>query len=502
MTKSVTLSIKGNLLAVVPVSHEIEHIVTGVASYQKRESGGRSKQSFETKYLCSTEPGGYMLTFAGLHARLAKAFEKAGFLVETKINLQKQLCADVSQLRDEDLLNLDGREDQLTVLGLIADRPGGFIVDAPTGWGKSYVIAQVCQIFPTHRIAIVSPGKEVTNMLYRRVKERIRDVGQVGDGQNHISRITVCTAESMSKLRHNDWDVLLFDEVHRAGAPGTANSISEVFKTAKCVGFSASPTGRSDGSDLVVEALFGPVIFKVNYATSVERGDIAPIKVKMYRIEKGAPINSDFSVVKNRHGLWRNDIRNSFIAKVCNEIPADEQALIMCATTDHVLHLRCWLPEWAVIFSDMDKKLLNRVYKGEFGHIDGMDSTGSITQSRRGWMRKEFEAGRMKRVIATGIWNTGVDFKQLKWLIRADGMASEIQSIQTPGRLSRTHNEKEHGTLVDFIDAFDPTLLRRSVERMRRYKKNGWHIEEINDPDVCHERFADLKKGAVCQTTQ
>jgi superfamily II DNA or RNA helicase len=499
MGRSVTLSVKGNLLAVTPVDPEIEHIVVGAASYQKRSSGGRSAQKFETCYLCSSEDG-YMLTFAGLWARLCRAFDKAQFTVATEINLQKQLVPDIGQLGETDIDNLDGREDQVQVMGLVADHPGGFVVDAPTGWGKSYVITQLCQIFPQARIAVVSPGKEVTSMLYRRIKEKIRDVGQVGDGRNYISRITVCTAESLSKLRHNDWDLLLFDEVHRAGAPATANSISEVFKTAKCVGFSASPTGRSDGSDLVVEALFGPVVYKVNYATAAGRGDIAPIKVKMYRIEKGAPIMTDFSVVKNRHGLWRNDLRNAFIAKLAGEIPPDDQVLIMCATAEHVLYLRRYLPNFDVIFSDMNPKLLKEVYKGTFGHIDGMDSTGSITPGRRGYMRKEFESGNMKRVIATGIWNTGVDFKKLRWLIRADGMASEIQSIQTPGRLSRTSDGKEYGTLIDFMDVFDPTLLRRSNDRLRRYKKNGWDVEEIRDPDVCVQKFSDIRRGQ-CQTT-
>lgn len=472
---------------------EVERIVVDAASYMRRQGSGNGRQQFDRHLLCSTEEG-YMLTFAGLYNRVSTAFAKHGYAITKDVALQKSLVPHVDKLTDDDIKNMDGRDDQMHVLGLVADHPGGFIIDAPTGWGKSYVIVQLCQIFPTHRIAVVSPGKEVTNMLYRRLKEKIRDIGQVGDGKNFISRITVCTAESLSKLRHIDWDLLLFDEVHRAGAPGTANSISEVFKTAKCVGFSASPTGRSDGSDLVVEALFGPVIYKVDYATSANRGDISPIHVKMYRIEKGAPIMTDLSVVKNRHGLWRNDIRNEFIAKLIGELDKEDQILVMAATAEHVLNLRKHLPDFDVIFSDMNPKLLKAVHRGDFGDISGMDSTGKITDARRAYMRKEFESGRMKRVIATGIWNTGVDFKRLKYLVRADGMASEIQSIQTPGRLSRTHDDKTHGVLIDFIDAFDPTLLRRSMDRVRRYKKNGWSVKEISDPSVCLERFSDVRK--------
>lgn len=482
---------------VTPVTHETESLVVRCATYNRRCTGNGSRMSFEPCYLCSVEPNDgspYLLTFAGLYHRVASELASNNIRFETKILMQKQLTANVDLLTDEDLRNLVGRDDQAHVLGLVSDHPGGFIVDAPTGWGKSYIIAQVCQMLPSHRIAVISPGKEVTRMLYLMLKRRIREVGQVGDGQNQISRITVSTAESMMKLRHNDWDLLLFDEVHRAGAPATANAISEVFKTAKCVGFSASPTGRSDGADLVVEALFGPVIYKVNYATSVNRGDIAPIKVKAYVIQKGAPVMTDKPVVRNRHGLWRNELRNSFIAKLANDIPGDEQALIMCSTAEHVLYLYKWLPNFDLIFSDMTKKLLEAVYRGEFGRIEGLDSTGSITAARRAYMRKEFEAGRMKRVIATGIWNTGVNFTQLRWLIRADGMSSDIQSIQTPGRLSRVSDGKSHGTLIDFIDEFDPVLAGRSTARLRRYRKNGWTVEEVRDPDLCIDTFTDMKR--------
>jgi len=407
----------------------------------------------------------------------------------------KDLVSDLGRLEEDDLADLEDRDDQVDVLGLVVDHPDGFVVDAPTGWGKSFVVRQICQILPKYRIAVVAPGKDVVRMLYKRLKHKMRDVGLVGDGSKIIERITVSTMEGVPNLRKHEWDLLLFDEVHRAGGPAIANNLAEVFCNTKSVGFSASPVGRSDGADLVVEALFGPVLYKVGYQEGVDRGAVASINVKMYKIETGSPVNAKNPTVRNRHGLWRNRDRNELIARIASEFPAEDQRLIMVGTAEHALYIRNLLPEYTIIFSNLtNKNVLKRIYQGEFDMIPGVDKNGKMHDSYRAKMQNDFESGKLTHAIATGVWNTGVDFTKLKWLIRGDGMASTIQAIQTPGRLSRTSEGKTVGTLIDFIDAFDPALLQRSQARMRSYKKSGWSIDVIEDPAVTLERFSKRRK--------
>jgi len=404
---------------------------------------------------------------------------KCGYNVEVVRGEDYVLGADLAQLTAQDLDDLDGRTDQVDVIGLICDHDGGFIVEAPTGWGKSHIIGQVCQVLPDAKIAVVVPGKDITSTLYHRIKKRIREVGMVGGGESFMSRITVCTMESVHKLAKNEWDLMIFDEVHRAGAPSIANKLAEVFYKTKCVGLSASPTGRTDGADLMVEALFGPVIYRVNYSEGVSRGAVVPIEARIYRVDLGPQTTSSNGSVINRICLWRNEERNRLIARIANEIPDDEQTLITVATADHALYLRKHLPNFEVVFSNLTSKgTLNSYHKGEFQKVKGLYK-GKILDGRREAMRVSFEKGELKKVIATGVWNTGVDFKQLAYLIRADGMASDIASTQTPGRLSRTNEGKELGVLIDFYDAFKPSLESRSKKRVACYRKKGWDVKII-----------------------
>jgi len=111
------------------------------------------------------------------------------------------------------------------------------------------------------------------------------------------------------------------------------------------------------------------------------------------------------------------------------------------------------------------------------GMLD-MEDEPPMTPAARDQMSRDFVAGTLKKVIATDVWSTGVDFPQLSVLIRADARASEIMDIQAPGRVVRRHDAsgKAHGLVIDCMDYFDGAFLRRSMERKKTYMKQGWEM--------------------------
>jgi len=82
----------------------------------------------------------------------------------------------------------------------------------------------------------------------------------------------------------------------------------------------------------------------------------------------------------------------------------------------------------------------------------------------------------LRKVIATSVWNRGVNFKNLEVLIRADAGSSVIDDTQIPGRLSRTTDDGEKicGILIDYMDQFDPTFKLKASKRKTTYKRKGW----------------------------
>jgi superfamily II DNA or RNA helicase len=212
----------------------------------------------------------------------------------------------------------------------------------------------------------------------------------------------------------------------------------------------------------------------MSYQEAVAHGLVLPVKVEWIdvRMDKN-PCEFKKETAKERHGIWRNVHRNMLIAEKANQFSDDDQVLILVRTLEHAVFLKQELPNFKLCYDKMDSEVYNSLIKKEM--LNELDEP-IMTSSARDQMSKDFEAGILKKVIATDVWSTGVDFPQLSVLIRADARASEIMDVQAPGRVVRRHDEsgKDHGLVIDCMDYFDQAFLRRSQERRKTYIRQGW----------------------------
>lgn len=373
-------------------------------------------------------------------------------------------------------MELKAKQDEC--LALVSIHEGGIIV-APTGFGKSFLFAAVCLMFSKARIHVVTRRRDVMKRLIRHLSKFIPDVGQVGGGSRTWSRVTVITADSLHLVEHTQdtaADVVLYDEVHEAAAPSYSMELAK-YQNARMFGFTATPEGRFDGAHYRLEGLFGPRIFEMTYPEAVAHGLVLPVRVNWIdvRMDKN-PAEFKRDVYKERAGIWRNNYRNELIASKAREFDDDDQVLILVRTLEHAIFLKQELPEFKLCYDKMDSDFYDGLVKK--GLLDKMTEP-AMTSQIRDKMSKDFEAGTLKKVIATDVWSTGVDFPQLSVLIRADARASEIMDIQAPGRVVRRHDEsgKEYGMVIDCMDYFDVSFLRRSQERKKTYIRQGWEAQ-------------------------
>jgi len=261
----------------------------------------------------------------------------------------------------------------------------------------------------------------------------------------------------------------LYDEVHEAAAEERMRKIASI-RLSRMFGFSASPKGRTDGADLAIEAMFGPVIYRLSYQAAEQAGHVATIVVHIYRIP-GQRIPYDDDTAQFRYGIWRNEIRNHKIASVAASFAVQgKQVLIMVDKVEHALTIKRYLPDWPLVHANVNPEQL-RSYR-----LLGLLPNGEkdlCRSDQRDSYRQRFENGRMRYAISTGVWSQGVDFRHLDVLVRADGGAAPIRNTQIPGRLSRGSD----GLLIDFDDAFDDRFQKRSKARIRSYAGKGWAIQ-------------------------
>lgn len=360
---------------------------------------------------------------------------------------------------------------QIACLQAIAGAWGG-IINATMGFGKTHLFDAICWLYAHAKIAIVVKSVDIAEKITRRLTRSFPNVGFITGSQKRFGeRITVFTAGCLSYC-DGDFDVLLCDEVHQLMSPTISEQLVRAFPNTRNFGFTGTPRGRFDGADAKLEMLFGPEIFVMPYQEAVARGMVVPIHVRWLPILlDGNPAEGKTGVPRNRWGLWRNEQRNKKIADdIRANVGADDQVLCSVATVEHAIHLWQYLPEFTLCYSNLEDASLagyirNRMLPPTFERM---------TAARRDQLRAGFEEGSLKRVIATDVWSTGVDFEQLQVLYRCDGRASEILDAQWPGRVSRLSAGKVGGLIVDCCDLFDKSLFRRSETRKRHYSKHGW----------------------------
>lgn len=464
-----------NVIRIVGDALSYEH-VTFVSSAQRKyiqRTEGRSVApvATETRPVYSLDHEGRVACMFGYYKRVHDVLTKNGYVVKAMSHDKK---TDVFKPDWENLasFNFDFRPGQMELLQRIADRRCGRI-DCATGYGKSFIIAAICALFPNAKIDIVCKAVAVVReRLHPELVQMFGDVGIIGGGQRRFAaRINCYTADSMHKSPR-DCDILLGDEIHQLA---TERLVGELMKwsNSRNFGFSASMDVRADNADFLLEGIFGPLIFRFNYQRSVDAGAVVPIKVMWRKVSLGYnPVYSARDDTdKMRKAIWRNKTRNAMIAADARRYSEDEQVLITCTTLEHVLALHKHLPEFTPVF-----RAPTNMQRIRSLQVEGLwnPNAPAMTLQYRSELAKQFESGQLKKVICTTVWNVGVSFNKLSVLIRADGTASTINDIQIPGRTSRLADGKKFAIVHDYTDVFDNGFKQRSGRRRANYKAQGW----------------------------
>lgn len=439
--------------------------------YDHAAVDGQARFELTERKLYAAHPAGLLFPL-GLKPRVLNGLTRSGI---PAAYLGSPLAAESPRAHAADwdgmLAEFNPHPDQLDALVRVDASDGG-ILAATTGAGKSYLMRTICRLYPSAKIHVVTRGASLVDEIYTDLSAVLPDVGRVGGGKRDPRRVTVFTADS---LHHGmgDSDLLLGDEVHELAAPKYSAVLGR-YTRARMFGFSATPKGRADGRDLVAEAVFGPVIHTLSYQEAEALGRVVPITVEWLRFASSDPTaGKRLPAAKERAGVWRHAARNRAVAERVRLFGPDEQVLVMVKTIDHAAHLKALLPEFTLCYASggLSEERLSAYVRQGLLPADEPE----MTPRRLGELRRAFAAGELKKVIANYVWSTGVNFRHLGVLVRADAAASAIRDGQIPGRICRrVPGAKESALLVDVWDDWSPTYLNRSRSRRRNYQSRGW----------------------------
>lgn len=431
----------------------------------------------ETYELFLEDPRGYLIIRRGLLSRCLKLLDKYKYTWEIVEDVKDPvtLLPDFSLIKD-----VSWRLGQDTVVNLILNSDCGQI-NCPPGWGKSFVIATLCRLLPRNRIVVATKSQDVLlQRIYPSLVNMIPDCGiYCSKKKTEYRRVMAFTAQSLHHADTLNTDLVLYDEVQDASADSISQKLA-AFTKAKMFAFSATPEMRTDNKDIYAEALFGPVIFEVPYTTAVQEKAVVDIKVRITKVTLKTKFPAHLKdTEKLRYCYWNNPERNELIASQARAIDPKTQQLILVNTVEHALYLSRLLPDFELIYSLKPDSYWEKFKKLNLLPPDFIP----LTEERKRELQGRFERGELKRVIATNVWDTGVDMPQLEVIFRAGGGASRVKSVQIPGRGSRISflpekgNFKKFAVVYDYLDVFDFMALALSKKRIKEYENQGWAIE-------------------------
>lgn len=470
----------GILLIIENLPRDLVHYLGGKFTYERvvfnRERHRRVSVKTRTVRLWRIDRFGSFVTGIGFLNRVKEILSGRGISFEVVDEQVPEFpLPDFSLVKS--MMTL--RPGQADLLVAVASHERG-LVKCPPAFGKSQMIAAICLMYPKTRIVVTAVRTDVVRTLVRMIGDFGVDVGQLGAGKRDIDhRVVVSTARSLHHLPADRFSLLLVDEVHEFAAPTYMSALS-AFGHCRAFGFSATPEGRFDNADIELECFFGPVIYERSFEDSEKLGVVVPIKVFWVDVPPiDTYVRPDYEdiVEYKRHAIWTNDHRNRIIAAAARVFDRENQIMITVEKVEHAVHLKRFLPDYVLVFGSVSERSLKRILRADL--IDRDELIASVR--KRAEYLKEFEAGELRKVIATDVWSTGVSFEKLSVVVRADAGVSEIKNVQIPGRVCRVSGEKKYGVLVDFTDRFDPRMAARARIRRRVYENQGWQQDELRN---------------------
>lgn len=487
-----TITREGNLLHVEPAHEDLlrdaliyqqrvhvrgRELAVHLSAQRSRGVANPRKFKFAPHSLYRIDARGRLVCMAGLLHRVWSVLDKAGLHLRFVDNNPPFTTPDLSQLGE-----LRGNQDELLAAVLATDR---CVADHVTGAGKTFMIGQIVRVLANEPAVVACPRKSIIDTNLKMLEEAGIHAGVCDGARFKPGRLMVCSAMSLHKLDDvaDAVRLFIFDEVYAAAAPEISKGVGR-FRYARMYGFADGALARGDGRQALIEAMFGPLVFRSNYRAAVALDMVQQIRVLVVPVYGDIPAYSNKPDDWNkRTQYWENDIRNRVIAESVQRaadflaLPlADTQILIFVDTLDHAVRLHALLPDFTVCHAGS----ISELRRHELASLGASDDVLDLTSARLLAHQKEFEAGTLKHVIATPIWNAGVNFLHLNVEIRADGRSSKLANAQLPGRLSRLGAPR---VLVDFEDRFSEWAQGRSETRFRFYRQRGWEIyRDPKDP--------------------
>lgn len=342
----------------------------------------------------------------------------------------------------------------------------GIIVSA-TASGKSLIISYIIKVLLENdlkKFIIVVPTISLVEQFYSDminygIESNI--IGRVhSNSKEWDKKITISTWQTL-KSNHNklmEYECIIIDEVHQS----KAYELKKILKNTGHMKYKFGFTGTMYNNDLdnwSVKSYLGPILREYRSGFLSNEGYISKCNLKMINLKYIGKNFKDFDYNEVKDIIFNNEYRMNFLKQIA--INVDHNILYLVGKVEKE--------------GDVLKYYLSDIKNKEIIFLSGRDKV----ELREEWRKKCLKQNNIIIIATYGIFSTGINIPNLKYMVLASPFKSKIRVIQSIGRTLRKHSNKKNGSIVFDIHDHVKYLKSHGNKRYDFYVKEGFDVKEF-----------------------
>mgnify|MGYP000893324238 CR=1 FL=1 len=274
--------------------------------------------------------------------------------------------------------------------------------------------------------------------------------------------------------------VVFVDECHFATAESYTSVLNAMPNARMRIGMSGTIDQKSEFVMKSLRSTMGEILYSVDNEYMIDKGYSSKPYIKMVSFNKPDDLEMQVHELMVREripkgqqalftyqqsyrlGIIENEVRNKLVARLAIKLSTLETnmaTLIMVNSIEHGENIMKFLKE----------------AKASYAYVHGSD--GSAVRAD---VLDKVKSGEIKILIATKIFEAGIDLPNLKYFISCSGGKSYVSNLQRIGRLLRVSDkegqEKHKVYIYDIVDRNSKYLYKQAIARKKYYEEEGFSL--------------------------
>ena len=341
------------------------------------------------------------------------------------------------------------------------------IIRSSTSSGKSLIISYIVKTLLERRKSgvnnaiVIVPSKQLVEQFYKDMIEYGIDkdiIGRVYQKYKQWDNSIVISTWQTLMNNHDKisyYDCVIIDETHQS----KSIELKKILKKSNCkyrFGF----TGTLHSSILDnwnTKSYIGPVLKDYPSGFLADKGYISKCNVNILNLEyQQKKIEGTYDEVKDI--VFTNQFRMNLVKNLSNQL--DHNVLLLVGKVEKEGEV---LEEY--LKENTDKEVV---------FLSGRDDVNL----REEWRKKMGKSKNILMIATYGIFSTGINIPNLKYIVLVAPFKSKIRILQSIGRSLRKHEDKEDGAYIFDIHDHTNFFDKHGKIRYRYYDSEKFEINE------------------------